>query len=72
MRDPGYESLDRNGANRPNEGRRETMAERQAVGIGRPRGAAARAAAPRARREQISDIEARRLRLRVLELERLP
>ena len=45
------------------------MSERQAVDVGRPRGAAARAAGRRDGQDEISDTELRAMRLRMLELE---
>jgi hypothetical protein len=63
-RQPGYETTD--GAGYDYESRREMMTGRPGV-FGRPRGAGERAAAPRARQEQ-SDLDLRRKRLRLLEL----
>lgn len=75
-RQPGYETNSYVGYDR--ESRRETMTQRADGGIGRPRGAAAQATghgADAATRQawadlaEISDIDFRRMKLRMLELE---
>lgn len=71
MRPPGYEYLDRRGTGQPYESMgREAMAARRAVEIGRPRGAAARAAAQHGGQDEVSDVELQQMRLRLAELER--
>lgn len=65
-RRPGYETASYIG---PVESRRETMAGAQGPDIGRPRGAAARAAARRGARGQDGDGELQRLQMRTRLLE---
>jgi len=65
MQDPRTEYLDRRGPGQPG----EYLSLGQGAGIARPRGAGARAAANLGSRQaEVSDVELRRMKLRMYEL----